>query len=187
MLAYNDYPTISDISHLLEGGTEQYDKLMSNLFYLPQPRSEKEEKVISMLIETLPVYLANFKVYTSYYAKYKTVKNMGITPIITSVGYPKFLGAGKEWYKPLAPTREMLKMKESEYKIEYAKILSKLNPRRVLGELWELAGRKPFAICCYEKPGEFCHRHLVADWLKKVGFSIEEFNFESGKQINLFA
>jgi hypothetical protein len=28
---------------------------------------------------------------------------------------------------------------------------------------------------CYEKPQDFCHRHLVSDWMRSVGINIEEF------------
>lgn len=31
------------------------------------------------------------------------------------------------------------------------------------------------ALICYEKPSDFCHRHLVADWLNKHGIKVEEF------------
>lgn len=30
------------------------------------------------------------------------------------------------------------------------------------------------ALLCYEKPDDFCHRHLVADWLRKNGYECEE-------------
>lgn len=30
------------------------------------------------------------------------------------------------------------------------------------------------ALICYEKPSDFCHRHLVADWLNKNGIPCEE-------------
>ena len=31
------------------------------------------------------------------------------------------------------------------------------------------------ALLCYEKPDDFCHRHLVADWLNKNGYKCEEY------------
>jgi hypothetical protein len=34
---------------------------------------------------------------------------------------------------------------------------------------------KDIALVCYEKPEDFCHRHLVAEWLKKFGYCCEEF------------
>lgn len=45
-------------------------------------------------------------------------------------------------------------------------ILSNLNVHQVLQELQQLVpGATDVALCCYEKAGIFCHRHLVADWL----------------------
>lgn len=29
-------------------------------------------------------------------------------------------------------------------------------------------------LVCYEKPADFCHRHLVADWMKQHGIQMEE-------------
>ena len=30
---------------------------------------------------------------------------------------------------------------------------------------------------CYEKPGDFCHRHLVADWLESnFGWRVDEYD-----------
>ena len=31
---------------------------------------------------------------------------------------------------------------------------------------------------CYEKPSDFCHRHLVADWLNKNGVECKELEDE---------
>ena len=33
---------------------------------------------------------------------------------------------------------------------------------------------KDIALVCYEKPSDFCHRHLVAKWLKENGYNVEE-------------
>ena len=38
------------------------------------------------------------------------------------------------------------------------------------------AGGDNFIMCCWELPGEFCHRRVVAAWLRKhTGVLIEEF------------
>ena len=37
-----------------------------------------------------------------------------------------------------------------------------------------MAAERDIALVCYEKPEEFCHRHLVADWLRKYGHDIKE-------------
>ena len=34
------------------------------------------------------------------------------------------------------------------------------------------------ALVCYEKPSDFCHRHLVADWFNKNGIECKEFTKE---------
>lgn len=41
----------------------------------------------------------------------------------------------------------------------YSKVLSKLDPYEVLNDL------NHKIILCYEKPGDFCHRYIVASWL----------------------
>jgi len=65
-------------------------------------------------------------------------------------------------YTALAPRREMLKMGEAPYREEYQKILDSLDPAKVAKDLG------PDAIMlCWERPGEFCHRRLVAEWLEK--------------------
>lgn len=51
-------------------------------------------------------------------------------------------------------------------------VLSKLNPHKVVEDL----GTDPIMIC-YEKPGEFCHRHLVAKWLQTAGYPVEEYKY----------
>lgn len=34
---------------------------------------------------------------------------------------------------------------------------------------------------CYEAPGKFCHRHLVADWLNSAGYDVSEFGVDDEK------
>jgi uncharacterized protein (DUF488 family) len=47
----------------------------------------------------------------------------------------------------------------------------------VLLDLQKLAGDKIPCLLCYEKPGDFCHRHIVAEWLhNNLGVHVEEFN-----------
>jgi hypothetical protein len=60
-------------------------------------------------------------------------------------------------------------------------VLSTLNAVRVVTDLYHLAGRAPcsgdIALVCYEKPTDFCHRHLVATWLRHHGYECKEFNY----------
>ena len=51
----------------------------------------------------------------------------------------------------------------------------KLNPQEILGEILNLS-EGDIALVCYEKPGDFCHRHLVASWLP---YEITEYIYEN--------
>jgi uncharacterized protein (DUF488 family) len=54
-----------------------------------------------------------------------------------------------------------------------AQVLDKLDPMQVIRDL----GGDNFILLCWEAPGEFCHRRVVAAWLRKcTGVLVEEFN-----------
>lgn len=59
-------------------------------------------------------------------------------------------------------------------------VLGKLDRDHVLADLGRLAGGddKTAVLMCYEKPGDFCHRHLVAKWLGDV----EELQLEPAQE-----
>ncbi|MBU4355729.1 MAG: DUF488 domain-containing protein, partial [Proteobacteria bacterium] len=76
--------------------------------------------------------------------------------------------------KALAPPRDLIKIMEPERFIPLyrAQVLDKLDPMRVITDL----GGDNFVMLCWEAPGEFCHRRVVAAWLRKhTGVLIEEF------------
>ena len=55
--------------------------------------------------------------------------------------------------------------------------MDQLNAVDVIKELNYLVPNvngKNIALICYEKPSDFCHRHLVAEWLNDNGFKCEE-------------
>ena len=50
-----------------------------------------------------------------------------------------------------------------------------LTPEKVVQDLYALAGRRNnVALLCYEAPADFCHRHIVSDWLRSAGFEVAE-------------
>jgi len=75
---------------------------------------------------------------------------------------------GRE-YKKLAPKvwffkKYKLDGDEAFYKyFFYEEVLGVLDPRKVYEELGEDA-----ILLCWENPGEFCHRRLVAQWLEEA-------------------
>lgn len=121
-------------------------------------------------------------IYTSYFAKLKTLPD-NIIPI-------SICGKAPDWYKglqykKLAPKYDFfMKWKENHDNDYYIKcfneqVLDKLNPYSVLFEIKDLLDKNSIqsdSICliCYEKPSDFCHRHLVADWFSEYGIPCKE-------------
>lgn len=101
---------------------------------------------------------------TSYFAKYK--ESNGVSIALKSPEW--FKG---ESYKALAPSwsilgnyQSSLQTKEDQqvYETRYrAEILAKLDPETIATAL---NGK---VLLCYERSYDFCHRHIVAQWLKE--------------------
>jgi len=131
-------------------------------------------------------------IYTSYFAKIKQLEKNSIVPI-------SICGKAPDWYKglqykKLAPKygffMEWKKNHDNDYYIRCFKeqVLDKLNAEDVVKELDNLLLYETTAIdyrgdfkeipkialICYEKPSDFCHRHLVADWFNENRFRCEE-------------
>ena len=112
-------------------------------------------------------------IYTSYFANLKNLPE-NVVPI-------SICGKAPSWYKglqykKLAPKyqffMEWKENKDNNFYIEHfkAEVLDSLNIENVIKELLKLIGDETKTIClvCYEKPTDFCHRHLVADWLNNL-------------------
>jgi len=123
-------------------------------------------------------------IYTSYFAKLKSLPD-NIVPIAICAKVPSWYKGLQ--YKALAPKYEFfMKWKEThnnDYYIECfnEQVLWELDQDEVLVELSRMAGEsnpsfEHICLVCYEKPSDFCHRHLVADWFRNAGFSCEEWN-----------
>lgn len=123
-------------------------------------------------------------IYTSYFAKLSKIPS-NITPIA-------ICGKSPEWYKgiqykKLAPKWSFFSVwkqtHDNDYYIQHfnEEVLSPINADDIIHELYSLAGKnqdEDIVLICYEKPGDFCHRHLVAEWLTNHGYPTEEYKFE---------
>lgn len=134
-------------------------------------------------------------IYTSYFAKLKSLPD-NIIPI-------SICGKAPDWYqglqyKKLAPKYDFfMKWKENHDNNYYIKcfneqVLEPLFVTRVLNEIhlmmpvemrekmqapvW-LCPDYHVALICYEKPSDFCHRHLVSEWINLRGIKCEEYKF----------
>ncbi|RLI53634.1 MAG: hypothetical protein DRO87_11325 [Candidatus Thorarchaeota archaeon] len=111
-------------------------------------------------------------IYTSYFARLKDVRNLGITPVSVAQGLPR--GIEILSYRKLAPPWGLIKEykrtgDESLYtRVYFETILNKFNQYKVITDILLLALEPNVALICFEKPGDFCHRHLIAQWLNQI-------------------
>ena len=141
-------------------------------------------------------------IYTSYFAKLKQLPE-DVIPI-------SICGKAPQWYtglqyKKLAPKYDFfIKWKENHDNEYYIKcfnerVLGNLNIIKVITELQTLIpyeikcnmestvynnSKYNIALICYEKPTDFCHRHLVAEWLRNNGIKCEEYKFSEQEKKN---
>lgn len=134
-------------------------------------------------------------IYTSYFAKLKSLPD-NIIPI-------SICGKAPAWYKELqykklAPKYEFFmewkKTHDNDYYIKCFKeqVTDQLDVYETVYELYEKIGiyldeegisfssesanEKHICLICYEKPMDFCHRHLVAKWLNDNNFKCKEWH-----------
>lgn len=131
-------------------------------------------------------------IYTTYFACLRNLPK-NIIPI-------SICGKAPTWYdglqyKKLAPKygffQEWKRTHDDAFYIEHfnAEVLARLTALQVVTELQymlpdqiKVRMETPFyvnpdwhvALVCYEKPADFCHRHLVAEWLYENGFECHE-------------
>lgn len=102
--------------------------------------------------------------YTSYYA----IDGKHPDAVAISATQPDFYEGPV--YNLLAPTMEMVlaskngQIDHDEYTKQYFELLHKRNvtPDKVLKDI-----RQQSIMLCYEKSTDFCHRHLVAQWINQ--------------------
>lgn len=113
----------------------------------------------------------DYALYTSCFGRMKRIP-LTHEPIAISAARPRFFKG--RVMSCLAPTYSMIKLPEKEYGPLFAKILSRLDPERVMEEIGGKA-----VLLCWEKPGDYCHRRLVAKWLENaLGIVVPELGFE---------
>jgi len=115
------------------------------------------------------------KIYTSYFGNLKALSKSDIVPISIARWSPKWYEGHKLLY--VAPTPFMLKadITREEYIAEYNRILKHTDIKFFVKRLEEIGCGKDVALLCYEKPDDFCHRHLLAEYMNGLGYNVEEF------------
>ena len=115
-------------------------------------------------------------IYTSYFSSKKYIKDKGISiarynKFWQGESYPDLFPSQAllSWWKTLTQeqqqTGEFQQLYFEAYKEE---TLLKLDPHKVAVDL------ENKVLLCYEKSEDFCHRHIVAAWLRHYGYEAEE-------------
>lgn len=119
-------------------------------------------------------------IYTGYYAKLKKYEEAGLIPVAISGKVPDFYNGLT--YREFAPKWEMYKRwKAGEldnigYTEEYKKYLNTLDKEEIRDDFDSPHNCNNTILLCYEKSGDFCHRHVLADWLEEnFDYKVEEY------------
>ena len=126
------------------------------------------------------------KIFTSYFGNSRKLKEAGVNMISVAIGKPRFI-AGIPQMLNVCPTRYMVSgpCSHDEYLKLYDRILASQDANQVVKQIEMLSGGKDVALCCYEKPGDFCHRHILAKWItENTGIEITEFGVVEKKEPN---
>ena len=123
------------------------------------------------------------KISTSYISKINKIKELGMVPVSVTRFLPETLKV--ENIPELSPEtiilfrykreRDVSKCTNS-FKLQF----SKLNKEEIIKQLEYISQKNDNAdivLVCYEKKGDFCHRHILAEWLGS-DYNIEELSFE---------
>jgi len=111
------------------------------------------------------------ELYTSFYSNRK-IRDLTNRKIATSIFPPKWFKADLT-LKELAPSKELLldyKNRKVD-KIDYINIyFDKIKDIDLVKDL-----KDGDILLCFEKIGDFCHRHLLANELRKLGIVVKEY------------
>ncbi|AXC64745.1 hypothetical protein E2G82_21230 [Salmonella enterica subsp. enterica serovar Ramatgan] len=101
---------------------------------------------------------------------------------------PRNTPAGYRIYSKLAPGTWFNSVSEAKYNELFKnEILARLDPQRTWDELHAMTGGYEPVLLCWERPGEFCHRHLVAGWFEReLGVTVSEYDPKATPQQALF-
>lgn len=120
------------------------------------------------------------QIYTGYFAKIKLYQEHGLYPISVALYNPRWMPNVMQ-YRTLAPTSSILDDYKKNHDVEtyisryYTTVLQGHLPggiREVLAHFCPKEYRG-VVLLCYERPEDFCHRHIIAKWLNSEGHEPE--------------
>ena len=122
-------------------------------------------------------------IYTGYYSKVKEYEDAGYRTVSISITKPDGVClTGK--IPELCPSLKLFQryrygdVTEKEYTREYLEQLDKIGIREILMMIHTFG--ENVVLLCWEAPGRFCHRHILADYINKNSkLTVDEFPLEN--------
>lgn len=120
------------------------------------------------------------EIYTGYFAKLNDYKKAGLIPISIARKSPDwYVGHSCTYFAPSYDLLSKYKKGEidsNEYTNIYLNQLDKNTIKEKLSKIKMKCENKPIILLCYEKPTDFCHRHLLAKCIKdNFNLNVQEY------------
>ncbi len=82
--------------------------------------------------------------------------------------------------RALEPGRWWNSVDEATYcRLYHDEVLGPLDATVIVRRIRHLAGHRPVALTCWERPGEWCHRGQAANWLTvRTGIEVREWGYD---------
>jgi hypothetical protein len=112
-------------------------------------------------------------------ARYADLDPRRAVPVQTSLSAPRWAGYAVVPWPAVMPFGLIDVKDQALFRRRYRARLHRLTPRilRELAELREMYAGWDLVLACYEdltKPGVWCHRSLLGEWLREKGVIVEE-------------
>lgn len=118
-------------------------------------------------------------IFTSNFAKAKSLDGSRFLVVAISRYVPRGYSGVRELR--FAPSRQLLMSYKKGLstdiytKLFFNELRNKESVYSVFKDLARLSNGRDIVLCCYEKPGDFCHRRLIADFvLSNWNYDIKE-------------
>ena len=132
------------------------------------------------------------RIWTSRYGNQEAIIKSNAVPVRIAVGRPRLRYELAEEIHLFKPAGALFRMNDKEEfrKAPYAKLdqAGIEEVRRILHDISSRHGDRDIVLLCFEdvrKPGEWCHRQLIAAWLNEHGMNAQELG-EVERQPSLF-
>ena len=123
-------------------------------------------------------------IYTGRFVEIENYERIGFVPVSIAGEAPDYYKGIQ--FKTLAPKYSWWKewhdkhLSNEWYEKKYKEtVLDRLNPKVIANRLQEFG--QNVILLCYEEPDEFCHRQLVANWLRAADVTVYEYSTRIGK------